>query len=132
MNAVAHGGRIEFIGVLTQGPDASPWPLLRKTATRVINGLLRLSLDFHGTDTHGLKAFRRAVVLPYVEACVIDKDLFSSELVIRAGRADVSIIEIPIRLEEKRPPAINLVKRVPGVMKGLVKLTRVIRFGGEP
>lgn len=38
------------------------------------------------------------------------------------GRADVSIIEIPIRLEEKRPPAINLVKRVPGVMKGLVSL----------
>lgn len=33
MNVVAHGGRIEFIGVLTQGVDANPWPLLRKTAT---------------------------------------------------------------------------------------------------
>jgi glycosyltransferase involved in cell wall biosynthesis len=107
-------------------------PVLRRVATRVINGLLRLTLDFHGTDTHGLKAFRRAVLLPYVEACVIDKDLFSSELVIRAGRGDVSIIEIPLRIEEKRPPTINLVKRVPGVMRGLVKLTRVIRFGGEP
>lgn len=107
-------------------------PVLRRVATRVINGLLRVTLDFHGTDTHGLKAFRRAALLPYVEACVIDKDLFSSELVIRAGRADVSIIEIPLRIEEKRPPTINLVKRVPGVMRGLVKLTRVIRFGGEP
>lgn len=107
-------------------------PILRRVATRVINGMLRVTLDFHGTDTHGLKAFRRAVLLPLVAECVIDKDLFSSELVIRAGRADVSIIEIPIRLEEKRPPAINLVKRVPGVMKGLVKLTRVIRFGGQP
>ena len=107
-------------------------PILRRVATRVINGMLRVTLDFHGTDTHGLKAFRRGVLLPLVEECVIDKDLFSSELVIRAGRADVSIIEIPIRLEEKRPPAINLVKRVPGVMKGLVKLTRVIRFGGAP
>ncbi len=107
-------------------------PLLRRTATRVINEMLRISLDFHGTDTHGLKAFRRARLEPIVHECVIDRDLFASELVIRAGRADVSIIEIPVRLEEKRPPAINLVKRVPGVLKGLAKLTWVIRFGGKP
>ena len=107
-------------------------PLLRRTATRVINEMLRISLDFHGTDTHGLKAFRRARLEPIVHECVIDRDLFASELVIRAGRADVSIIEIPVRLEEKRPPAINLVKRVPGVLKGLAKLTWVIRFGGQP
>ena len=42
------------------------------------------------------------------------------------------MIEIPIRLDEKRPPAINLVKRVPNVLRGMAKLTRVIRFGGEP
>ena len=107
-------------------------PVLRRTATRVINGLLRVSLDFHGTDTHGLKAFRRSALEPIVHECVIDKDLFASELVIRAGRADISIIEIPVRLEEKRPPAINLVKRVPGVLRGLAKLTWVIRFGGQP
>jgi glycosyltransferase involved in cell wall biosynthesis len=107
-------------------------PAMRRVATRVINGMLRLSLDFHGTDTHGLKAFRRAAVEPIVHQCVIDRDLFTSELVIRAGRADVSIIEIPLRVEEKRPPSINLVKRVPGVMRGLAKLTWVIRFGGQP
>jgi glycosyltransferase involved in cell wall biosynthesis len=107
-------------------------PILRRTATRVINGMLRVSLDFHGTDTHGLKAFRRATLEPIVHQCVIDKDLFASELVIRAGRAELSIIEIPVRLEEKRPPAINLFKRVPGVMRGLARLTWVIRFGGKP
>jgi len=107
-------------------------PILRRAATRVINDLLRLTLDFHGTDTHGLKAFRRSAVEPIVHECVIDRDLFASELVIRAGRADVSIIQIPVRLEEKRPPAINLVRRVPNVLRGLAKLTWVIRFGGQP
>jgi len=107
-------------------------PVMRRVATRVINGMLRVSLDFHGTDTHGLKAFRRATLEPTVHQCVIDRDLFTSELVIRAGRADISIIEIPLRIEEKRPPSINLVKRVPGVMRGLAKLTWVIRFGGQP
>jgi glycosyltransferase involved in cell wall biosynthesis len=107
-------------------------PLFRRAATRVINGMLRVALDFRGTDTHGLKAFRRETLLPVVEACVIDRDLFASELVIRAGRTDLHVLEIPIRLHEKRPPAINLAKRVPNVMRGLAKLTYVIRFGGKP
>jgi glycosyltransferase involved in cell wall biosynthesis len=107
-------------------------PLLRRAATKVINGMLRVALDFRGTDTHGLKAFERAALLPVVESCVIDRDLFASELVIRAGRTGRSVLEIPIRLHEKRPPAINLVKRVPHVMRGLAKLTYVIRFGGKP
>ena len=97
-------------------------PLFRRAATKVINGMLRLALDFRGTDTHGLKAFDRHALLPVVEACVIDRDLFASELVIRAGRADLRVIEIPIRL----------VKRVPNVLRGMAKLTYVIRFGGKP
>jgi glycosyltransferase involved in cell wall biosynthesis len=107
-------------------------PLFRRAATRVINGMLRVALDFRGTDTHGLKAFHRETVLPIVEACVIDRDLFASELVIRAGREGVRVMEIPVRLAEKRPPAINLVKRVPNVLRGMAKLTYVIRFGGKP
>jgi glycosyltransferase involved in cell wall biosynthesis len=106
-------------------------PLVRRVATKVINGMLRVALDFRGTDTHGLKAFRRAAVLPIVEQCVVDRDLFASELVIRADRAGVNLIEVPVRLAEKRPPAINLTKRVPRVLRGLAKLTYVIRFGGK-
>ena len=107
-------------------------PLFRRFATRVINGMLWAALDFRGTDTHGLKAFRRTTLLPIVEACVIERDLFASELVIRAGRANLDVLEIPIRLSEKRPPAINLVKRVPNVLRGIAKMTYVIRFGGKP
>lgn len=107
-------------------------PMFRRVATKVINSMLRVALDFRGTDTHGLKAFHRETLLPVVEACVIDRDLFASELVIRAGRSDLRIIEIPIRLAEKRPPSIQLTKRVPHVLRGLAKLTYVIRFGGKP
>ena len=106
-------------------------PLIRRTATRIINGLLRVSLDFHGTDTHGLKAFKRLPLLPIVHECVIDRDLFASEFVIRAGRAGIPVVEIPIVIAEKRPPAINLTRRVPRVLKGLATLTYVIRFKGR-
>ena len=107
-------------------------PMFRRAATRVINGMLRVALDFRGTDTHGLKAFHRTTLLPVVEQCVIDRDLFASEFVIRAGRAGIKVLEIPVKLHEKRPPSIHLLKRVPNTLRGMAKLTKVIRFGGKP
>jgi glycosyltransferase involved in cell wall biosynthesis len=127
-----HGDCDMVVGSKAMKGSSDERPLFRRAATRVINGMLWVALDFRGTDTHGLKAFDRAALLPVVEACVIDRDLFTSELVIRAGRSDLRVIEIPIKLHEKRPPSINLVKRVPNVMRGLAKLTYVIRFGGKP
>jgi glycosyltransferase involved in cell wall biosynthesis len=105
-------------------------PLLRRVATRVINGMLRVAVGFRGTDTHGLKAFVRERLLPVVHQCVIDRDLFASEFVIRADRAGVSVVEIPVRVAEKRRPAVALARRVPNVLKNLARLTYVIRIQG--
>jgi glycosyltransferase involved in cell wall biosynthesis len=127
-----HGDCDMVVGSKAMKGASDERPILRRVATRVISGMLRVALDFRGTDTHGLKAFRRATLLPVVEACVIDRDLFASELVIRAARDELHVLEIPITLHEKRPPAINLVRRVPNVLRGLAKLTYVIRFGGRP
>lgn len=102
-------------------------PRYRRIGTRVINGLLRVSLGFDGTDTHGLKAFRRERVAPIARACVVDRDLFASELVIRAQREGLGIREIPIRVLEKRPPSVGLARRVPHVMRSLAKLVVAIR-----
>lgn len=105
-------------------------PMFRRVATRVINGMLRVAVDFRGTDTHGLKAFRRDLVVPVVNQCVVDRDIFASELVVRAGRAKLDVVEIPVEVHEKRRPAINLVRRVPGVLKNLARLTYAIRIEG--
>jgi glycosyltransferase involved in cell wall biosynthesis len=103
-------------------------PLVRHLASVVINGLLRMSLGFRGTDTHGLKAFRRDAMTMVAERCVVDRDLFASELVIRAEREGVAIREIPVRVKEKRDPSIHLFRRVPNVIKNLVRLVIAIRF----
>lgn len=104
-------------------------PLSRRAATSIINGLLRLLLDFKGTDTHGLKAFRREILLPVADQCVVDRDLFASEFVIRAGREGIKVTEIPVNIVEKRAPSIDLVRRVPAVLKGLGRLFVAIRMG---
>lgn len=108
--------------------DERPWA--RHAASLFYTGLLRTLLGFRGTDTHGLKAFRRTRLLPHVDACLVEKDVFASELVIRAYRAGLRIREIPVRVIEKRPPSINLFKRVPNVLRSVAKLTWAIRVKG--
>src|SRR5919108_5946053 len=97
--------------------DGRPW--IRRIATRTINLLLRLTTGFRGTDTHGLKAFVRDRLDPVARACVVERDLFASELVIRAQRTGRDVREIPIALNEKRPPSTHLLRRVPRVLRGL-------------
>jgi glycosyltransferase involved in cell wall biosynthesis len=106
-------------------------PLFRHAASMVYTTLLRGLLGFRGSDTHGLKAFVREVGAPLAERCLTDKDVFASEFVIRAYRAGIAIVEIPIRVKEKRPPSINLLKRVPNVLGNLGKLTWAIRLGQD-
>jgi hypothetical protein len=101
-------------------------PLLRHVASQLYNALLRAALGFEGTDTHGLKAFRRSAVAPIAARCVVDRDVFASELVIRAYREGLRVREVPVRLMEKRPPSINLARRVPSVIANLVKLARAL------
>jgi glycosyltransferase involved in cell wall biosynthesis len=110
--------------------DDRPWA--RHAASMVYTGLLRLTVGFRGTDTHGLKAFRRSALVDIVRACLVDRDVFASELVVRAYRAKLGIVEIPVRVVEKRPPSINLLKRVPNVIKNVIKLSWAVRLGTEP
>lgn len=103
-------------------------PLPRRLATKVINNMLKIMLGFTGTDTHGLKAFHREKLLSVARRCVVDKDLFASEFVIRAERCGVRIKEIPIEVAEKRPPSVDLVRRVPNVLKNMAVLFYALRI----
>jgi len=124
------GGADMVIGSKLAVGAADERPMIRHAASIAYSTLLKVMLGFRGTDTHGLKAFRRLALLDVVRACLVDKDVFASEFVIRADRAGIIIKEIPVQIIEKRPPSINLFKRVPNVMKNVVKLTWSIRFRG--
>jgi glycosyltransferase involved in cell wall biosynthesis len=108
--------------------DERPWA--RHAASLFYTSLLRGLLGFRGTDTHGLKSFRKDRLMEHVDACLVEKDVFASEFVIRAYRANLRIHEVPVRVMEKRPPSINLMKRVPNVLKSIIKLTYAIRIKG--
>lgn len=128
LKLLEHGDADMVIGSKLADGASDERPFVRHLGSIVINGMLRVALDFHGTDTHGLKAFRRSAVAPIAERCIVDKDLFASELVIRAEREGVSIREIPVRVKEKREPSTHLLRRVPNVLTNLAKLVIAIRL----
>ena len=119
-----------IVGSKTMAGASDERPLTRRVATKIVTGMLRVATGFKGTDTHGLKAFRRVPLVAVAQQCLVDKDLFASEFVIRAGRSSIRVTEIPVRILEKRPPSIHLFKRVPNVLKNMVKLFVAIRIRG--
>lgn len=126
--AILREDRADFvIGSKLLGGSKDERPPLRHAASQLYTGVLRLLFDFRGTDTHGLKAFRRERLLPLVESCQVEGDVFASELVIRAYRSQLRVLEVPVRVLEKRPPSINLLRRVPRVLSDLTHLRRSLR-----
>ena len=104
----------------------------KRLQSRIANTARKSVLRDGTRDTGcGLKAFRRERLFEVARACRIDRDLFASEFVIRAGRMGRAIREIPIALREKRPPSVRLLRRIPRVLKGLVELGWAIRGPGS-
>lgn len=99
----------------------------RKLATWGFNLLLRTILDSRVSDTHGMKAIRRTVVDGVARGVVSTKDLFDTELVIRAERAGFRIVEVPVTVEEQRQSRSNLIRRIPRTVRGLWRIRRSLR-----
>ena len=103
-------------------------PLIRRVITRGFNGFLRLVFGFKGSDTHGMKAFKRVSLLPILSACVTDHFILDTELVIRAERLGLRIAEIPVRVREYRQPSYRtIIRRIPNVVWNLGSLWFALR-----
>jgi glycosyltransferase involved in cell wall biosynthesis len=100
--------------------DTRPWP--RRAITAGFASLLRYGFGLQVSDTHGMKAMRRATVVPIVERCWSGTDLFDTELVLRADRAGLPVAEVPVTVEERRPSRTPILRRVLRTMVGLVRL----------
>ncbi len=109
--------------------DRRPW--IRRVATRVFNLMLRTILGSRVSDTHGMKAFRRELVKELAPLVVSRKDLFDTELVVRAERAGYRIREVPVVVQEIRAARSSLVKRVPRTVQGLFAIRKTLRHEGQ-
>jgi glycosyltransferase involved in cell wall biosynthesis len=97
---------------------------VRRLATWTFNQVLRFVLSSGVSDTHGMKAIRREVIEQIAADVISTQDLFDTELVVRAERADYRIVEVPAVVEEKRETKSSLAKRVPRTLNGVWRIRR--------
>lgn len=84
----------------------------RKFLSCCLNGLLQLLFGFSGADTHGSKLLNRISLMHHIDACVLDRGQFDTELVIRAFRSGHRLIELPAEYRESRPPRNLMIKKI--------------------
>ncbi len=99
---------------------------LRKGATWIFSTLLRVGFGLRVSDTHGIKAMRRAAVEPFARECTSGQDLFDTELILRVERAGLRTAEIPVVVKELRPARSSFLSRVPRTLRGLWTLRRAL------
>jgi len=104
--------------------------LVRRLATFAFNAVLRILVKSSVSDTHGIKAVRRDVVQDLAPKVVSRKDLFDTELVVRAGHAGYRIVEFPIVVEEQREARSKLWKRIPRTLRGIWRIRRQLKTEG--
>jgi glycosyltransferase AglD len=94
----------------------------RQTVTAVFSLVLRHGFGLQVSDTHGLKALRRAPLISLVEACQFGGDIFDTELILRAERCGLTVQEIPVVVVDQRPPRTSIARRIPRSLLGLIRL----------
>ncbi|RJO61253.1 glycosyltransferase [candidate division WS5 bacterium] len=100
----------------------------RHPVRRIISQGFRLFLTvlfgLKVSDTHGVKAFKNDDNLKQIiSETRFKRHIFDTELVIRAQRKGLNIIELPMSVIESRPsPTKTIIKRVPEAIADLISL----------
>jgi glycosyltransferase involved in cell wall biosynthesis len=107
----------------------------RRLITSVFSLILRKGFGLRVRDTHGIKAMRRVDIEPLVALCQFGQDVFDTELILRAERSGLKVLETPVSVEELRPARTPIWTRIPRSVIRLVQLR--IRLwqegrGGDP
>lgn len=102
--------------------DSRSW--LRRIGTVGFNLALRTLFGSRVSDTHGIKAIRREVIIRLTPEVISTRDMFDTELVLRAERAGYRIVEVPAQVLELRAARSSFIKRVPRTLRQLIRLRR--------
>lgn len=115
------GGYAIVVGSKVMRGSKDQRPILRRLGSFALTNTLKFFFGYSGTDSHGLKAFRRKELLDLLSYCVSD-EVIESELLVRASRANYPITEVPVSIKEMRPPRLSFYYRALKVLKELFQL----------
>jgi glycosyltransferase involved in cell wall biosynthesis len=114
------------VGSKTLDPQSDHRPYIRKLLSKLLTMIIKTFFHFKGSDTHGLKAFQTKKMLTIVNDCQC-LEIIETELLLRAQLGGLRIAEVPVSIEELRPPRLSVIKRCFIVARELWLLSGVLR-----
>ncbi len=120
LSRLADGDIVLGSKYLARGYDQRP--LTRRLGGFLLSSFVRIVFRLSVSDTHGLLVLRRNKVVPLLRQCHFGHEVFDTELVVRARRVGLTIIELPLHVTEERPSRIGSLRRALRILRELVEL----------
>lgn len=99
----------------------------RRTLSWGLNMILQFSFGFVGTDTHGLKMIKLETMRRHIEACVMKRGQFDTELTLRSMRNGLWLAEVPVPVKEIRKQRNFMAKKIAQNVYDILRLKKLMR-----
>jgi glycosyltransferase involved in cell wall biosynthesis len=103
--------------------------LLRRLVSLFFNYYLKIVYKFAGSDTHGIKIFKKEVVKKILPKCKTNSGIFDTEFVLRSQYAGYKFADFPVTIVEKRSPRFS--QRIFQTPKDMLSLYRSIKSNAK-
>ncbi len=101
----------------------------RKLATYFFNVFLRLFLNYPGTDTHGIKAFKNSkTLMNLAKTCRTQNELFDTELVLKLTKNGAIFVDLPIKVSELRKSRYFGMRRLSSTLADFISIVKTKYF----
>lgn len=118
--------RYDFIiGSKNLGNSVDRRPVTRKLMSKLLEYFLKLYFRVPFSDTHGMKAMKRRLVLPFIDNVKSDNHFFDSELMIMCHYLKYSFKELPVSLSEIRGTRFSFLVRIFETISEFMALLKV-------
>lgn len=119
-----------FIGSKRADPTLNHQEPYRRFLSWGLNALLQLFFEFSGSETHGPKLMSVAAITPLLARSILDRGQFDTELVLRATRAGLRMVEVPVIYKEQRKPRNLMLQKIYWNIKAFNRLRKVMKLVG--
>jgi predicted glycoside hydrolase/deacetylase ChbG (UPF0249 family)/GT2 family glycosyltransferase len=109
------------VGSKILNKESDKRPLLRKLGSMWLTWSLKLLFNYHGSDSHGIKAFRKKDIVNILSLCK-SHEIIESEILIRINNLNLPIKELSVAIKEIRPARVSFIKRCYRVFRELIIL----------
>ena len=111
-----------IIGSKMADPFLDKRPPYRKILSWGLNSILKIYFGFVGTDTHGQKLINQKAMRGVIDACVMRRGQFDTEMLLRAQRLGYKTAEFPVPIHEVRKQRNLMIQKI---IRNLVDIWRM-------